>query len=81
MTRIVAAEGVSRPVSIFEGICQRYPLSGLLFNVVVNPFVHYMQGSAGQYNILACANDPTPLAATPSALQEQIDQINYLARA
>ncbi|KAL1415255.1 hypothetical protein MTO96_029525 [Rhipicephalus appendiculatus] len=78
-TIIVAAEGSSEPVSISAGLCQGCPLSGLLFNLVVDPVIRGVQGDGDAHNILAYAYDLTPLADNPALLQARINRVEALA--
>ncbi|KAL1415289.1 hypothetical protein MTO96_029559 [Rhipicephalus appendiculatus] len=78
-TVIVAAEGSTEPVAIAAGLRQGCPLSGLLFNLVVDPVIRGVQGDADAHNILAYADDLTPLADCPALLQERIDLVEALA--
>ncbi|KAL1415327.1 hypothetical protein MTO96_029598 [Rhipicephalus appendiculatus] len=68
-TVLIAAEGVSEPVSIAAGLRQGCPLSGLLFNLVVDPVIRRVQDDGDAHNILAYADDLTPLADSPQGLQ------------
>ncbi|KAL1415248.1 hypothetical protein MTO96_029518 [Rhipicephalus appendiculatus] len=61
-TCLIAEDGVSDPVPIRAGLRQGCPLSGLLFNLVVDPIIRDVQGEAEEYNILAYADDLTLLA-------------------
>ncbi|XP_037515062.1 uncharacterized protein LOC119391454 [Rhipicephalus sanguineus] len=78
-TCLVAAEGTSQPVPILAGLRQGCPLSGLLFNLVIDPIVRDVQGEDDGHNILAYADDLTPLATSPVLLQSRIDRIEALA--
>ncbi|KAL1415261.1 hypothetical protein MTO96_029531 [Rhipicephalus appendiculatus] len=78
-TVLIAAEGVSEPVSIAAGLRQGCPLSGLLFNLVVDPVIRGVQGDGDAHNILAYADDLTPLADNPALLQGRIDRVEVLA--
>ncbi|KAL1481679.1 hypothetical protein MTO96_034303 [Rhipicephalus appendiculatus] len=78
-TVIVAAEGTTEPVAIASGLCQGCPLSGLLFNLVVDPVIRGVQGDGDAHNILAHADDLTPLADSPAQLQDRINIVETLA--
>ncbi|KAL1473629.1 hypothetical protein MTO96_038562 [Rhipicephalus appendiculatus] len=60
--------GSTEPVSIAAGLRQGCPLSGLLFNLVVDPVMHGVKGDGDAHNILAYADDITPLADSPAQL-------------
>ncbi|EEC04939.1 hypothetical protein IscW_ISCW003796 [Ixodes scapularis] len=57
------------------GICQACPLSGLLFNLVVDLVIRKVQGTTADHCILAYADDLTLLARDPKSLKENINQI------
>ncbi|XP_075723814.1 uncharacterized protein LOC142765896 [Rhipicephalus microplus] len=78
-TLIVEAEGATEPVPIRSGLRRGCPLSGLLFNLVVNPIIRGVQGDGEEHKILAYADDLTPLADSPSLLQQRIDMVEALA--
>ncbi|KAL1415317.1 hypothetical protein MTO96_029588 [Rhipicephalus appendiculatus] len=78
-TCLIAEEGVSDPVPIRAGPRQGCPLSGLLFNLVVDPIIRDVQGEAEDHNVLAYADDLTLLATSPSQLQRRIDRVEVLA--
>ncbi|XP_075557743.1 uncharacterized protein LOC142589918 [Dermacentor variabilis] len=69
----------TRIVAILAAIRQGCPLSGLLFNLVVDPIIPDIQGGDRPHNILAYADDLTPLAASLVALQARIKSIEALA--
>lgn len=66
-------------VLILAGLRQGCPLTGLLFNLVVDPIIRDVQGDDTKHNILAYADDLTPLATSPEDLQRRIDRIEALA--
>ncbi|KAL1418334.1 hypothetical protein MTO96_025980 [Rhipicephalus appendiculatus] len=78
-TIIAAAEGTTEPVAIAAGLRQGCPLSGLLFNLVVDPVIRGVQGDGDAHNILAYADDLTPLADSPAQLQDRINLVEALA--
>lgn len=78
-TCIIAAEGTTQPIPIQAGLRQGCPLSGLLFNLVVDPIIRDVQGSDEDHNVLAYADDLTVLATSPEALQMRIDRVEELS--
>lgn len=60
-TAVMAADGPTNPIRIESGIRQGCSLSGLLFNLVVDTVIRAVQGGNGAQNILAYADDLTPL--------------------
>lgn len=77
-TRIVAAEGITTPISILAGIRQGCPLSGLLFELVVDAAIRDIQGG-DRHHILPYADNLTPMATSPEALQGPNNRIEALA--
>ncbi|KAL1475348.1 hypothetical protein MTO96_037364 [Rhipicephalus appendiculatus] len=77
-TALIAEEGVSDPIPIRAGLRQGCPLSGLPFNLVVDPIIRDVQGEAEEHNILAYADDLTLLASSPSQLQHRINRVEAL---
>lgn len=78
-TSVVAAAGTTEPIAIGAGLRQGCPLSGLLFNLVVDPVIRAVQGGDRQHNILAYADDLTLLAADPTTLQRRMDMVATLS--
>nr|XP_050033033.1 uncharacterized protein LOC126529541 [Dermacentor andersoni] len=78
-TCVVAAAGITGPITIGAGLRQGCPLSGLLFNLVVDPVMHAVQGGDRQHNNLAYADDLTLLAADPTTLQSRLDRVTALS--
>ncbi|KAL1475347.1 hypothetical protein MTO96_037363 [Rhipicephalus appendiculatus] len=66
-TEIIAAEGLTDPIPIEAGLRQGCPLSSLLFNMVVDPVIRAVQGEDSDHNILAYADDLTPLGVVTGA--------------
>ncbi|KAL1433277.1 hypothetical protein MTO96_012677 [Rhipicephalus appendiculatus] len=78
-TCVVAAAGTTEPINIGAGLRQGCPLSGLLFNMVVDPGIRAVQGGARQHNILAYADDLTLLAEDPATLQGRLNVVTALS--
>nr|XP_037275864.1 uncharacterized protein LOC119168570 [Rhipicephalus microplus] len=79
ITCILAAEGTTEPIPILAGLRQGCPLSGILFNLVIDPVIRAVQGGGFDHKILAYADDLTPLASTPRRLHQRIPRIETLA--
>ncbi|KAL1478372.1 hypothetical protein MTO96_000296 [Rhipicephalus appendiculatus] len=61
-------------------VCARVARSaGCFFNLVVDPVIRRVQGDGDAHNILAYADDLTPLADSPQGLQQRIDLVEALA--
>ncbi|XP_037508774.1 uncharacterized protein LOC119385401 [Rhipicephalus sanguineus] len=79
-TCVVAAAGTTEPIPIGAGLRQGCPLSGLLFNLVVDPVIRAVQGGDKQHNILAYADDLTLLAKDPAtSLQRRLNMVTALS--
>nr|XP_054921325.1 uncharacterized protein LOC129382025 [Dermacentor andersoni] len=78
-TSIIAEAGITSPIEISAGIRQGCPLSGLLFNLVLDPVVRALQGGDRQHNVLAYADDLTPLADEQGTLQSRINVVATLS--
>ncbi|EEC13228.1 reverse transcriptase, putative [Ixodes scapularis] len=72
---VVTNDGCTDPIPMRCGIRQGCPLSGLLFNLVVDPVIRKVQGTTADHCILAYADDLTPLARDPASLQASINLI------
>lgn len=72
---VVTNDGCTDPIPMRCGIRQGCPLSGLLFNLVVDPVIRKVQGTTADHRILAYADDLTPLARDPASLQASINLI------
>lgn len=78
-TSILVEEGLTAPIHLAAGIRQGCPLSGLLFNLVIDPVVRAVQGGGRRHAVLAYADDLTPLADDPDTLQSRINTVATLA--
>ncbi|KAK8770417.1 hypothetical protein V5799_013119 [Amblyomma americanum] len=77
-TRIVAKDGATQSIDISAGILQGCPLSGLLFNLIIDPVLREVPGDERQH-ILAYGDDLTPLADNPEELQTRINKVAALS--
>ncbi|XP_035229971.1 uncharacterized protein LOC118201920 [Stegodyphus dumicola] len=78
-TRIITQDGLTDPIFIESGVRQGCPLSGLLFNVAIDPILRVVQGQAQAHRILAYADDILLLASIPQELQVQLDMVHALS--
>ncbi|GBM96076.1 hypothetical protein AVEN_111464-1 [Araneus ventricosus] len=51
------------------------PISGLLFNICIDPIIRALQGDSTSHKVLAFADDVCILAETPGELQAQLNTI------
>lgn len=71
-TLVVAAAGGAGPVPIIKGVRQGDPLSGILFNIAINPIIKALSSLKG-VTVLVYADDILILADSPQALQAALD--------
>ncbi|XP_064464937.1 uncharacterized protein LOC135376257 [Ornithodoros turicata] len=78
-TTVLSSNGCTEPIPTQAGIRQGCPLSGLLFNLVVDPIIRRIQGEGKEHRILAYADDITALAPDPTTLQTCINLIESMS--
>ncbi|GIY44823.1 retrovirus-related Pol polyprotein from type-1 retrotransposable element R2 [Caerostris darwini] len=76
-----AQVGISDFIPIGAGIKQGCPLSGLLFNLCVDPVLRSVRNTSGCHNVLAFADDIALLEDSPDSLQTSIDTVFDLLKA
>ncbi|GIZ00480.1 retrovirus-related Pol polyprotein from type-1 retrotransposable element R2 [Caerostris extrusa] len=74
-TNILSNDASTAAISIKCGVKQGCPLSGILFNLCIDPVIRAVQGDASQHRVLAYADDLVLLADTPQQLQDNIDLV------
>ncbi|XP_064462368.1 uncharacterized protein LOC135372839 [Ornithodoros turicata] len=74
-TSIATGVEVTGVIAVRSGIRQGCPLSGILFNLAIDPVIRAIQDNAEEHSCLAYADDLTPLAASPVDLQRRIDKV------
>ncbi|GIY44226.1 retrovirus-related Pol polyprotein from type-1 retrotransposable element R2 [Caerostris darwini] len=57
------------------GVKQGCPLSGLMFNLCIDPVLRAIQGNASEHLILAYADDLVLIADSPLQLQDNLDLV------
>jgi hypothetical protein len=62
-----------------SGIKQGCPISGLLFNIAIDPIVRSIQGRDTKHRVLAYADDLVLLADRPEEMQNRLDAVDRLA--
>ncbi|GBN25199.1 Retrovirus-related Pol polyprotein from type-1 retrotransposable element R2 [Araneus ventricosus] len=75
-TQILAQNTRTEEIGIRRGVKQGCPLSGILFNLTIDPSLRRIQGDAADHKILAFADDIALIAESPSELQEMLDSIS-----
>ncbi|GIY48849.1 retrovirus-related Pol polyprotein from type-2 retrotransposable element R2DM [Caerostris darwini] len=73
-TNILTDSTSTGSISIKCGVKQGCPLSGLIFNLCIDPVIRAIQGDASQHLVLAFADDLVLLADSPQQLQENINK-------
>ncbi|GIY44237.1 retrovirus-related Pol polyprotein from type-2 retrotransposable element R2DM [Caerostris darwini] len=66
-TKLLTSEGISDFIPIGAGIKQDCPLSGLLFNLCVDPVLRSVRSTSGCHNVLAFADDIALLEDSPDS--------------
>lgn len=74
-TRIMTAEGLSEEIPVLKGVKQGCPLSGLMFNITIDPIYAIIQLACKCLFGLGYADDTAVLEKTIKALREAIDRI------
>ncbi|GIY44816.1 retrovirus-related Pol polyprotein from type-2 retrotransposable element R2DM [Caerostris darwini] len=75
-TTILTEEGTSAAIPIRSGVKQGCPLSGLLFNIALDPVIRSLQGASELHKVLAFADDLCLIANSPSELQDMLDLLD-----
>lgn len=74
-TTIITEDGPTDPIQIKSGIKQGCPISGLLFNIAIDPIIRKLQDDINdKHNVLAYADDLALIATSPGELQLKIDR-------
>ncbi|GBN04875.1 Retrovirus-related Pol polyprotein from type-1 retrotransposable element R2 [Araneus ventricosus] len=74
-TQILSGQSTTKPIGIKSGVKQGCPISGLLFNICVDPVIRSIQGIASAHRVLAFADDVCLLASSPTELQAMLDSV------
>ncbi|GIY31138.1 retrovirus-related Pol polyprotein from type-2 retrotransposable element R2DM [Caerostris darwini] len=77
-TNILTDEGTSPAIPIRSGVKQGCPLSGLLFNIALDPVIRSLQGASEIHKVLAFADDLCLIATSPTELQDMLALIDQL---
>ncbi|KAG8179209.1 hypothetical protein JTE90_004037 [Oedothorax gibbosus] len=83
-TEFIAGDGLTDRLEVRNGVRQGCPLSGLLFNLVIDPLVRGIQEAAPPsqdfFSVLAFADDLLVLGKSPDELQYLRDLLPSLSR-
>ncbi len=71
----LTSEGSTSDIPCNAGVKQGCPLSGLLFNLVVNPILENVQCNEADHQISAFCDDLSLMASDPISLQNHLDKI------
>ncbi|GBN32992.1 Retrovirus-related Pol polyprotein from type-1 retrotransposable element R2 [Araneus ventricosus] len=72
-TKILTNEGPTNEIPLLSGVKQGCPISGLLFDICIDPIVRTLQGDHPVHKTLAYADDVCIIAESPSELQHQLN--------
>ncbi|GBN32847.1 hypothetical protein AVEN_14020-1 [Araneus ventricosus] len=75
-TQILAKDTRTDYIDVRRGVKQGCPLSGILFNLPIDPTLRRIQGNASDHRILAFADDIALLAHSPEDLQSMHDLVH-----
>ncbi|GBN62835.1 Retrovirus-related Pol polyprotein from type-1 retrotransposable element R2 [Araneus ventricosus] len=75
-TRILSNDSCTNLIQILSGVKQGCPLSGILFNMAIDPALRRLQANSNQHKVLAFADDLALLADGPQELQTNLDLIH-----
>ncbi|GIX97055.1 retrovirus-related Pol polyprotein from type-1 retrotransposable element R2 [Caerostris extrusa] len=64
-TKLLSSEGLSESIRIGAGIKQGCPLSGLLFNLCIDPVLRQVTTSSNKHNVLAFCGRHCPAGRQP----------------
>jgi hypothetical protein len=79
-TRILTSTEPTNDINIESGIKQGCPISGLLFNIAIDPIIRKIQGQEIQHKILAYADDLVLIAEEPHDMQQRLNAVDRLAQ-
>lgn len=79
---IRTTEGTTPRIKIEAGVRQGCPLSGILFNLAIDPLLRQQDENRGtlEHSTLAYADDLCILGSNPDELQRRLDAVTALAR-
>ncbi|GIY82485.1 retrovirus-related Pol polyprotein from type-1 retrotransposable element R2 [Caerostris extrusa] len=77
-TSIMTSGTRTDPIPISCGVKQGFPLSGLLFNLCIDPVLRTIQGDAADHRLLVLADDLVLLAVSQVHLQNDLNHVHDL---
>lgn len=77
-TEFISGTGITEEIEINAGVRQGCPISGILFNIVIDPIIRILQGESEKHHVLAFADDVLLLEESPEGLQSQLDHLAEL---
>ncbi|GBN17597.1 Retrovirus-related Pol polyprotein from type-2 retrotransposable element R2DM, partial [Araneus ventricosus] len=75
-TQVLTNGTRTEEIPILSGVKQGCPLSGILFNIAIDPTIRRLQGEATEHRVLAFADDVAIIAQSPAELQQQLNLIS-----
>jgi hypothetical protein len=78
-TTVLTGGQPTAEIDIQSGIKQGCPISGLLFNIAIDPIVRSIQGRDINHRVLAYADELVLLAEKPEEMQRILDSVDRLA--
>lgn len=75
ITRLMTVEGLSEEIPVVKGVKQGCPLSGLVFNITIDPIYEVIQMARTCLFALGYADDTAVLEKTVEDLQNTIDRV------
>ncbi|GBN09067.1 Retrovirus-related Pol polyprotein from type-1 retrotransposable element R2 [Araneus ventricosus] len=77
-TKVLSESGNTEYIPIMSGVKHGCPISGILFDICIDPVIREIQGTNSEHSILAFADDVCLIAKSPQELQVLLDRIDVL---
>ncbi|GBM04006.1 Retrovirus-related Pol polyprotein from type-1 retrotransposable element R2 [Araneus ventricosus] len=75
-TKILSDGGLTKDIPVLSGVKQGCPISGLIFDMCIDPIIRGVQAENRSHKILAFADDLCLLANSPEELQLSLSFVN-----
>ncbi|GBN09065.1 Retrovirus-related Pol polyprotein from type-1 retrotransposable element R2 [Araneus ventricosus] len=75
-TKILSDGGLTRDIPILSGVKQGCPISGIIFDMCIDPVIRGVQAENQSHKVLAFADDLCLLANSPEELQLSLSFVN-----